>query len=288
MDLTSSDIDKLNDGGVILVDGFPKRGSDGKRFINRLTTFNVSDTITIPKNNIDDNNKMKNDILSNNVYDSKIVGIINYSPFAGRMLQNQIELIYTKEGYEKVNGKINSNGLGFCFNGDKAAQKDSLEYFDKIKDSKAYTYIDLGSMKEQTNSIFMQVEFFVYCFIIIVSIISVINIFNTISTGIITRKKEFSMLKAVGMTDSQLRRSVIFEGTFYGVISAIIGGISSAVLLFVLLRLGGDIGIVSYKFDVIPFALSIICAVFITYLSTIIPLKKLKKITIVQGISDEN
>lgn len=134
----------------------------------------------------------------------------------------------------------------------------------------------------------MQVEFFVYCFIIIVSIISVINIFNTISTGIITRKKEFSMLKAVGMTDSQLRRSVIFEGTFYGVISAIIGGISSAVLLFVLLRLGGDIGIVSYKFDVIPFALSIICAVFITYLSTIIPLKKLKKITIVQGISDEN
>ncbi|WP_244835105.1 ABC transporter permease [Clostridium sp. BJN0001] len=289
INLSNKDIEKLNDGGVILVDGYPKKdSSSGKKYIRRQTTFNVSDVITLPKTNVNDKDKIKNDIVSNNVYNSEVVGIINYSPLTGTMMNGQIELIYTKQGYEKVNSKVQINKLAFKFDGAEEAREECFKYFDEIKDSKGYFYEDFTNVIKDTQTIFNQVEFFVYCFIIIVTIISIINIFNTISTGIITRKREFSVLKAVGMTEKQLRKSIMFEGNFYGVISAILGGISSALLLLLLINLGGGIAAINYHFNFIAFTISIVSAVVITYISTAISLRKLKKITIVQGIRDEN
>ena len=101
------------------------------------------------------------------------------------------------------------------------------------------------------------------------------------------RRKEFSTLKAIGMTEKQLKKSVLLEGTLYGILSAIIGGGVSAVLLGLLVKLGAGFAEVQYNFDFIAFAISIICAIGVTYIATVIPMNKLKKLTIVEGISEE-
>lgn len=58
----------------------------------------------------------------------------------------------------------------------------------------------------------------------IVGLVGVLNFFNAILTGIQTRKREFAVMQAVGMTGIQLKKTLIFEGVIYtglAIISAI-------------------------------------------------------------------
>lgn len=49
----------------------------------------------------------------------------------------------------------------------------------------------------------------------VIGIIGVLNFFNAIMTGILARKKEFAVLQSIGMTKSQLKKMLVYEGLFY-------------------------------------------------------------------------
>ena len=65
---------------------------------------------------------------------------------------------------------------------------------------------------------------------IVIALIGTLNFFNVILTGILSRKKEFAVLQAVGMTNRQLRKMLTMEGMMY-TIGAVI--LAAAVLLAV-------------------------------------------------------
>lgn len=54
----------------------------------------------------------------------------------------------------------------------------------------------------------------------IVGIVGILNFFNAILTGLITRKREFAMLQSIGMTGKQLKIMLIWEGLFYALSAA--------------------------------------------------------------------
>ncbi len=64
----------------------------------------------------------------------------------------------------------------------------------------------------------------------IIGIVGILNFFNAIMTGIISRKREFAVLQAVGMTNKQLRTMLVYEGLFYALSSALLALILSLVL----------------------------------------------------------
>ena len=70
----------------------------------------------------------------------------------------------------------------------------------------------------------------------IVSVVGILNFFNAILTGILSRKREFAMLQAVGMTGKQLKKMLMLEGVFYAVATLLI----SLVLIVILEPLIGD------------------------------------------------
>ena len=49
----------------------------------------------------------------------------------------------------------------------------------------------------------------------IVGIVGILNFFNAILTGILSRKREFAMLQSIGMTGKQLKKMLILEGLLY-------------------------------------------------------------------------
>lgn len=75
---------------------------------------------------------------------------------------------------------------------------------------------------------------FVYGFIILISLICIANIFNTISTNITLRRKEFAMLRSVGMTPQGFNKMIRFESIFYG-LKALLYGLPISVAIAVLL-----------------------------------------------------
>ncbi|MGN0361804.1 MAG: ABC transporter permease [Bilifractor sp.] len=50
---------------------------------------------------------------------------------------------------------------------------------------------------------------------ITIGVIGILNYFNTILTGILSRSHEFAVLQAIGMTGRQLRQMLILEGVYY-------------------------------------------------------------------------
>ncbi len=65
---------------------------------------------------------------------------------------------------------------------------------------------------------------------IIIGIVGILNFFNAIMTGILSRRREFAVLQAVGMTNSQLKSMLIYEGLLYSLGSVLIALILSAVM----------------------------------------------------------
>ena len=49
----------------------------------------------------------------------------------------------------------------------------------------------------------------------IIGLVGILNFFNAVMTGILSRRWEFAVLQAVGMTNRQLRSMLILEGLFY-------------------------------------------------------------------------
>lgn len=277
--------------GVILIDGRKISNKDGENEVIRGTNYKVGDSIRIAKPVNSENpftNEDKQRAIDNNDYiEVPIIAIADKDPIYGQYGTDTLGIVMSDECYNKYIGEFKVNSLAFEFDGDSQKQNEAIEYFDSVQKANGYIYGDLSQQLSMMKDLFNQVEFFVYCFIIVITIISIVNILNTISTNIIIRKREFSILKAIGMTEKQLNKSVILEGTLYGIISGIFGGVISAILLAVLVKLTMGMAVVEYKFDFVAFIGSIIAAILITYVATLIPLRKLRKLSIVEGISDD-
>lgn len=76
---------------------------------------------------------------------------------------------------------------------------------------------------EANRALLLVLDIFVYGFISLIALIVMANIFNTISTNIQLRRKEFAMLKSVGMAKGGFDRMMNFECLLYGVKSLLIG-----------------------------------------------------------------
>lgn len=287
----SIDLDKIKEGGVVIIDTTKTRDENGDMQIVRHTNYKIGDTLSIPKVSIKDlidysynptSDVIKEAIEKNEFYNIPVVAIADKEPIFN-YYSDMITIAIHEDVFNKYINKTNPKTIFFKFNGDTKARSEAIEYFN----STDFQYCDFADELNEVDKLYNQIEFFVYCFIIIITVISVINIFNTISTNLLLRRKEFATLKAIGMTEKQLRKSVILEGTLYGVIAALVGGIISVILLKLLVNISGGMVDFQYKFNVVAFAGSIIAAILATYLSTILPLRKLRKLTIVEGISEE-
>lgn len=89
--------------------------------------------------------------------------------------------------------------------------------------SQVYIWNFRAEMNSQNN--FMKVlGIFLYGFITLISLISMANIFNTLYTNISLRRREFAMLRSVGMTQKSFSKMIRFESFFYG-LKALLWGI---------------------------------------------------------------
>jgi len=93
---------------------------------------------------------------------------------------------------------------------DPQATREALE---QRTDSNIYNTYE---SREKGEKILLFVSIFTYGFITLITLISIANIFNTISTSIALRRREFAMLKSIGMTPKGFNKMINFESIFYG------------------------------------------------------------------------
>lgn len=104
----------------------------------------------------------------------------------------------------------------------------------------------------------------------IIGLIGILNFLNVTITSIISRRKEFAILQAIGMTGKQLKNNLIIEGVFYTFSSLSICVIFTLILSpFIGKSFNNIFWFFSYKFTILPI---FICAPFMILISILVPL----------------
>ena len=139
-------------------------------------------------------------------------------------------------------------------------------------------YLDnLAAQYESDRNALAAVKVLTYGFIILISLIAVANVFNTVSTNLLLRRREFAMLRSMGMSPKGFRRMMNYECLIYGM-RAIAYGVILTILISLAIRriigAGADIGFIVPWGYLGAAVLGVFLAVFITMMYTMYKIKR--------------
>lgn len=134
----------------------------------------------------------------------------------------------------------------------------------------------------------MTLNIFLYGFIGVIAAIAFLNILNTVSTNLILRTKEFAVLKAIGMTQKEIRKMVLLEGMFYGIFAAIYGSVLGTALSYGVSYLMRNAVQIEWFVPWSSILIASAGAILATLLASYWPLRRLERIQITDGLRGEN
>lgn len=270
------------ENGVILV-RYSYQESLAKKGKVVLTNYKVGDTLncTVYSYDSDGNEKQKEvklKILA--ITDEILTGDIQYpqTSFGVVAYDDLIHSLGIKDDESSSNSYYVATNQEKSTRDEvkKVAEENSLSVIDSI---------DEAQKLEQTMNV---MKIFVYGFIVVISLVSVTNIINTISTNINLRKREFAVIKSIGVTPQGFKKMIYMESILYGILSLLYGipiGICMNVLMNRILE-----GMITVQ-TLIPYKAILICVVaifIITFIASYIPLKKISKENIIDNIRQES
>lgn len=118
---------------------------------------------------------------------------------------------------------------------------DIIQSLEELGVTGIYVY-NRADEEKVTRALVTIIKVFSYGFIVLISLISLANVFNTISTNVGLRRREFAMLKSVGMTKKGFNRMMNYECLLYG-IKGTVYGLPVAIFLNWLMSRSMDMGI---------------------------------------------
>lgn len=169
---------------------------------------------------------------------------------------------------------------------------DYEELYHDIEEKEKGNDYYVGSPKiemKQMKNIVLALKILLYGFITLVTLIGVTSVFNTIHTSINLRRKEFAMLRSMGLTPKGFNKMILFESLFFGLKSLFFG---LPVSFFVVLLIHNSMddminnGKVLIPWGSVCFA--IIGVFVVVLLAMIYSVHKIKKENILDAIRDEN
>ena len=268
----------IKENGVILV-----RKSyyeePGKKYELELTKYKVGDTVKGYTVEYDGDKEIRKEI------DLKIMAITDDIP-TGSFNYNHMGLDFIT--YDEVGKKFGYNTDTTGIYVDTNREENTRNAVKDIANQYGYNVMDKMEEIKSVEDTLMVMQIFVYGFVTVISLVSITNIVNTISTNINLRKRELAIIKSIGVTPGGFNKMIYLESLLYGALSLIYGiplGIALVMLMNFIL---GDV--ISFGL-VLPWKSVIICVIgvfVITFISSYIPIKKINKENIIENIRQES
>ncbi|MCG8512955.1 MAG: FtsX-like permease family protein [Halanaerobiales bacterium] len=143
------------------------------------------------------------------------------------------------------------------------------------------------AQNRQARSAILLVKILLYGFVLVVSGIGVVNIVNTITTNILIRKREFAMLKSIGLTPKGLKKMVVVEGLLYGIKASIYGSLLGAGLSYLLYLGLSNVRALLWQIPWSYMAIATIASLVIGYLSVLLPLARVEKENLLELVRED-
>lgn len=276
----------LDKDSVILLNKFKGVSYGNNKRVNYNIPVINNGNINIKICNFDDDENVDTTKYCNKNIDNIFVTNKSFDLIEEFSYMDDFKLIVNKKLYDSIS---DSSTHYTQFN----IISDNTNNIDKLtNDLDKYSNVNYTNIKEamkQANNLILVVKILMYGFISLVTLIGVTSVFNTISTSMALRKREFAVLRSIGLTNRGFNKILFFESLFFGMKSLIFAipvSIGITVLIHYALA-----DMVSISTIIIPWKyiiISIVSVFVIVLLTMMYSTSKIKKHNIIEQIREEN
>ena len=202
-----------------------------------------------------------------------------------------IAMIYPQSLKSSVFSEENFNEQRISFFFKSSDPVLSCKEIEKVLEDKGLediSVIDYAETAEQSRNLVVIIKVFSYGFIVLISLIAAANVFNTISTNISLRRREFAMLKSVGMTSRGFNRMMNYECVLYGSRALFLGlpvSIGITFLIYLSVEKGFD---TSFQLPWAAIAISVLSVFAVVFSTMMYSMNKIKKDNPIDALKNEN
>lgn len=151
-----------------------------------------------------------------------------------------------------------------------------------------HNYRDFKASEENNRTLVLLINVFSYGFIILISLISVANVFNTISTNVALRRRDFGMLRSTGFREKDLLRMMNYECLTYGC-KALLWGIPISLILSYLIQcIDGSIASTEFVPPWSALLIAALCVFVVVFTTMFYAVSRLRKDNPIDAIRMEN
>ncbi|MGI1822784.1 ABC transporter permease [Exiguobacterium sp. TRN 1102] len=205
-------VSRFEDGdvpGAVLIDEISYQDMDQKKFITSETVeTEIGDTFELRDENATGDAAPLRTIQIGAMTDIAPTGVMTGS-------LGWLDVIVREGTFEEdaIGDLMKQSSPSIALNTDDP--EDTQQVIEAEQNLDLYVF-NVSEQREQQEQMLLLLSIFVYGFIVLISLISIANIFNTISTSVSLRRREFAMLRSVGMTPKGFNKMVYYESIFYG------------------------------------------------------------------------
>lgn len=143
-------------------------------------------------------------------------------------------------------------------------------------------------LNQNMKSIFDFQKTLLYSFLCMIALLVSVNIFSTIWTSITLRKKEFAVLKSMGMSSKQIIKMLILECIFYGLDALVYGVLISVVVMFLMYMYAVNTKYSAFYMPWNDIAFCIVSMYAVIFLAMLSRIRQITRQDIIDNIRNEN
>ena len=147
---------------------------------------------------------------------------------------------------------------------------------------------DYAANAETNRNVVTIIRVFAYGFIVLISLIAAANVFNTISTNISLRRREFAMLKSVGMTQKGFRRMMNYECLLHGSKALLLGLPVSCGITYLIYRAVTTAYETSFHLPWAAVGIAVMSVFLVVFATMMYSMRKVKKDNPIDALKNEN
>ena len=223
------------------------------------------------------------------VFEHRALAAIDQVPFA--FASRTPTLFYPYSMMEAVTGEEPSDKGGwvsFAFlTSDHRLAYENMNRLLKGQDD-AGTLYDAAEYGQRTRIIVVIVSVFAYGFITLISLIAAANVFNTISTNVSLRRREFAMLRSIGLSEKGLRKMMNYECVIYGIRGLLWGLPASVVMTYVIYRIASGVLTISFYIPWYSVAIAVGSVFAVVFATMLYAVRKLRQDDLVEALKSES
>ncbi len=212
----------------------------------------------------------------------------NYDfPLEFRPNYGGISILIPESRMPEFNAEITSKEIMIQSPNYANIQKNTTDYLTSVGLAKDVSIFSSAESYESQRNFAAMIKLFSTSFLILLTVISCANVFNVITTSLNMRKREFAVLRSVGMTVNKLFAMLCIENLRNGLLAILIGGISSLPLCYLIYKSIVVGAVIDFVFPLGAFVISSLAMFLIMFLTSLYGLWKIKNGDIIADVRND-